>query len=452
MTIQKTMACAITMLIAMLIGYACTKPTSFGGDLLDDQLADYEYTDTITMNCTLVREDNTLTTSDINTAPYLLCGEILDPVFGKVRADIYTLFAPTSFNPDFNKATATLDSAVMYLGYDVSGVYGDTSQQQTIRVFKLTEQIKNDSSYKMTRTLPVGEEVGSITYRPQPTRRDSLTSSNKGPFLRIPLTAAYAAELKLLDSTTLASDSLFLSAIKGLKIVTRAGTDPGAMMAFDMNDELFSRIRLYYKVTTATDTTSKTYDFVFNSVRKFNHFEQDYAGSVISNSLNVVNNELLFLQPMGGVRVKVDFPYAHLLENIAINKAELRLITAQLPSDNLNLTPASQMVVTQQPNDTTILFIRDVSYSLTPNLNGGFRNFGGDPVKKRVNGQDVSEYRLTLTQFFQDLIDGDGTDITKRSIYLNVYPSTRTAMRSILHGPASTTFPAKLELKYTKVK
>ena len=134
---------------------------------------------------------------------------------------------------------------------------------------------------------------------------------------------------------------------------------------------------------------------------------------------------------MGGVRVKVDFPYAHLLENIAINKAELRLITAQLPSDNLNLTPASQMVVTQQPNDTTILFIRDVSYSLTPNLNGGFRNFGGDPVKKRVNGQDVSEYRLTLTQFFQDLIDGDGTDITKRSIYLNVYPSTRTAMRSI---------------------
>ena len=193
------MACAITMLIAMLIGYACTKPTSFGGDLLDDQLADYEYTDTITMNCTLVREDNTLTTSDINTAPYLLCGEILDPVFGKVRADIYTLFAPTSFNPDFNKANATLDSVVMYLGYDVSGVYGDTSQQQTIRVFKLTEQIKNDSSYKMTRTLPVGEEVGSITYRPQPTRRDSLTSSNKGPFLRIPLTAAYAAELKLLD-------------------------------------------------------------------------------------------------------------------------------------------------------------------------------------------------------------------------------------------------------------
>lgn len=442
----------MTMVVAMLIGYACTKPTSFGGDLLDDQLADYEFTDTITMNCTLVREDNTLTTSDINTAPYLLCGEILDPVFGKVRADIYTLFAPTTFNPDFNKPNAVLDSAVLYLGYDVNGVYGDSSQIQTIRIFKLAEQIRNDSSYKMTRTLPTAEEVGSISYRPQPTKRDSLTSSTKGPFLRVPLTMAYGEELRLIDSITLTDDSLFLSKIKGLKIVTSANTDPGAILAFDMNDELFSRIRLYYKVLTPTDTTSKTFDFVFNGVRKFNHFEQDYAGTAINNNLNNVNNEWLYLQPLGGVRVKVDFPYAHLLDNIAVNKAELRLITAALPSDNLKLTPANQMVVTQQPNDSTILFVRDVSYSLTPNLNGGFRNFGGDPVKKRLNGQDVSEYRLTLTQFFQGLVDGDGTDLKARSIYLNVYPSTRTAMRSILHGPASTTFPAKLELKYTKVK
>jgi hypothetical protein len=46
---QKTPVLAGIALAGLVLWAACTKPTPFGSDLLDDQLADYAYTDTVSL-------------------------------------------------------------------------------------------------------------------------------------------------------------------------------------------------------------------------------------------------------------------------------------------------------------------------------------------------------------------------------------------------------------------
>ena len=153
---------------------------------------------------------------------------------------------------------------------------------------------------------------------------------------------------------------------------------------------------------------------------------------------------------MHGLRVKVEFPKAQYLDKIAVNQAQLVLTV--VADDNLFLKPASQLFFTQLQGDGDFVLTSDVLYSFGPNLTGGFLNFGGTPKKVVDNGTIVTRYRLTLSELFQHIVDDDNsTDTKNRTVYLGVYPRSRTAERSVLYGPKSLTFPAKLELTYTRV-
>jgi hypothetical protein len=154
---------------------------------------------------------------------------------------------------------------------------------------------------------------------------------------------------------------------------------------------------------------------------------------------------------MEGLRVKIEFPYAHLLNKIAVNQAELVLHVAD---ENTSLLPADQLFLTQySEEDTTFVLTSDVLYSFGSNLTGGFGDFGGDPNKVVINGTSVTQYRMSLSELFQHIVDDDAsTDTKKRTVYMGVFPRSRTANRAVLYGPKSLSFPAKLELKYTLVK
>jgi hypothetical protein len=275
---------------------------------------------------------------------------------------------------------------------------------------------------------------------------------NKAPYLRIPLDNAFGQELLDIDSLDFTTDSTFWRKLRGLRISATAAGSPGAMMAFDLNNSTFSRIRLYYKLDQDTITASRTFDFFFVGGNKFTHYSHDYTGSTVGPLLNQNLDDLLFVQGMGGLRLKVEIPYAHLLENIAVNKAELELSAVTLPGDNPLLGPVDQMVLTRSRGDTAITLTTDVLYSLGSALNGGFNAFGGFPETEMDNGMDVERYRLTLTRRFQDMVDNSTGDIKVQTVFINVYPQNRLAKRSVFYGPKSTIFPAKLSLKYTKVQ
>lgn len=430
---------------------ACKKPTPFGSELLENGYDNLVFTDTITVQCTLEREDSVATSDKTATSTYLLCGNINDPVFGKYGAQIYTLLQPNTLNPQFDTAQITYDSVVLYLAYEPSGFYGDTLLPQSLQVYRLAEDMPYDSTYYSVASFQTGEEIGHLdNFYPKPNRTDSLYDGNRGAFLRIPLSDDFGRALLNIDSLTWLSDSSFYHWIHGLKITSTPVGDPGTLLAFNLNSTTFSRVSLYY--TVKNDTAQSRFDFFFRNTNKFNHFDQgpDYANSEAGSHVNQVLTDKMYTQGMQGYRIKVSFPYANLFDRIAVNKAQLVLTAAD---NNPLLRPAEQLILTEFQGDSTYVFTSDALYALGASQTGSLSGFGGFPEKEIVNGTVVTRYRLALSDKFQQIVDDDASpDIKHRTVYINVYPRTRSAQRAVLYGPQSATFPAKLELKYTRVQ
>ncbi len=451
---QKLPAIVGILFAALAIWAGCKKPSTLGADLLDQEGYDrFVFTDTVEVRCTIEREDSSLTSDRGSTAEYFLCGELNDTEFGKSSSEIFALMLGETLNPNFDPITQEFDSLILYLQYASAGIYGDTlSTTQTLKVLRVDagQSISDTKDYYSTNTIPATEELGSVTFLPRPTTNDSLFEGIKGSFIRIALKPEFGQEIFTLDSASFSLDSFFYNKLRGLKIMSSSGgTNPGTMLAFNLNSNSLSRMRLFYH--EKVDTTAKNFDFFFAGANKFTHFKHEHQGSPAGQAIGQqFADEKLYLQGMHGLRVKVEFPKAQYLDKIAVNQAQLVLTV--VADDNLFLKPASQLFFTQLQGDSVFVLTSDVLYSFGPNLTGGFLNFGGTPKKVVDNGTIVTRYRLTLSELFQHMVDDDNsTDTKNRTVYLGVYPRSRTAERSVLYGPKSLTFPAKLELTYTRV-
>ncbi len=449
---QKITAIATLLSLSALVFWtACNKATPFGANLFDNQTADYTATDTLTLKCSVEREDKIITSDLTSTTAYFLCGELNEPIFGKSTSDIYTSLRLRSTSITAFKAPQVLDSVVLYLRYAPAGIYGDTTQAQTLVVERLAQPLDNSNTYYSDETLPVAEEVGRVNnFFPKPTTLDSLSSTAKAAFLRVPLSAAFGQELFGYDSLTYTSDSLFRAKVRGFRIKSSSASNPGAMLAFTLNDGAFSIIRLYYKDSDTT-TVRKSIDYIFSGSNKFTHLAHDYAGSAVEPTLGQPANDLMYIQGVGGLRIKVEMPFADDFKNIAVNKAELVLTVANQPGDNVWLTPLQQLVSTESQGDTTFVYTSDAAQALSISTTGELGAFGGIPEAETINGTTVKRYRLNMGYKFQEIVDDAASNPKKRIFYVNVYRSGRIAGRSILYGPKSATFPAKIELKYTRI-
>lgn len=447
------------LIMALAFWTSCAEPTPFGAELLEDQIADFEFTDTFELRFTLVREDSALTSDLTSTANYFLAGQLNDPFFGMSSAEINALFQTGNFAPGFDES-ATIDSAFLYLRYDVPGVYGDTMQPQDLRVYRLADQLRWDESYYSNENLPAGEEIGALLNflpRPRTTYRidPEDSTSKKAAFLRIPLTSTFAQELLDIDSATYSTDTSFWQALKGIKLAVTNNNMPGAMLAFDLNDDDFSFVRLHYHFQGDTSTVFARFDYIFqgSSCNKFTNLSHQYGGSALEGLIGQKVTDRLYLQGMAGLRLKVEVPYAFKLDDIAVNKAELTLTVESVDGDNPLLTPANQLLITESRGDTTNVLISDVLYSIAVTSNSGFDRFGGYPITEEgENGETVKRYHLILSDHFQKMVDALETNESAKYFYINVYPQSQSAMRSIMHGPTSNKYPAKLSLKYTRIK
>lgn len=440
------------LIIGAVVLFQCSKPTDFGADLLEDERDEFAYTDTLTLHITVEREDSVETSDRTSTSPYLLCGELRDPTFGRTTATIYTLFRPSDLSPRFQ--SAVVDSIVLFLRYAAEGCYGDTTQPQTVRVHRIAEGsvLRWNQPYYSRQSLPEGELLGEVSnFLPRPRTNIPLFDTiEKGPYLRVPLSDAFGQEILDTDSLTLTADTLFWQKIRGLRITAAANVSPGAILAFNLNDRGFSFIRLYFKYADDTLATSRTFDFSFLGGNKFNAFEHDYTGSLAESYVDKPAEDLLFVQGLNGLRLRLEIPHAHQLENIAVNKAELEMTVANPLGANLYLPPVSQLVASEAYGDTALFFIPDVLYSLSTANN--FSRFGGTPQPTVENGQSLERYRLTLTQRFQKMVDNSSGDLKEQTLFIRVFPQTRLSHRVVLFGPRSAVYPAKLTLKYTLVR
>lgn len=438
--IQKQIWVGAVLAVTILV-FACAKPTPFGSELLQEDLAAYDFSDTLTLRFFLEKEDSVRTSDPSSTAQYLLCGRIKDPDFGVSQADIYTLYRP-SFNNEAIKATDALDSAVLYLNLAPSAYYGDTLQAHNLRVYTLNEPLGRSKEYFSNQSLPSGAMVGELTgFRPRISRRDSLIlPTARGAFLRIPLDQAFGEALFRADSATLSVDTNFYKVFKGLKISIESPEEPGAMLGLNLNNDNFSFIRLFYK----SDTIAKTARFVFLGANKFNSFSHDYSGSTVEPHIGQpLMGDRLYLKGMQGLRMRMEIPYVDLLDQVVVNQAELEFTVAQ---DNPQLRPAGRLILSRRESDANpiLVFTPDVTHSLSSGFD--FDLFGGAPVE--MSG--LIKYRLTLSQILQKMADDTSGALKNKTLFVNVYPQSLSPGRVILFGAGDN--KPRIRLKATRLK
>lgn len=459
MSLSKTgLFWGLLSLLVALSWVSCTKTTPFGADLLEDQSASLAATDTATLRMTVVPEEVPFTSDRTSTVAYLYVGQLNDPTVGKTTAELFTLLrvgASFTFG-DFRNAT--IDSVIMALRHDSRGFYGDSTQTQTMRVYRLEERLLQSSPYRANVQLRSGVELGNVSFTPKPRTStqhpfDASLTAIKIPHVRLSLDPAFGKELLSYDSLVYLSDSLFRDKVRGIRITSTTNNQPGAIMAFSTAEtDNVSAITVYYK--RSSDKEPRRQTFLFRGNNKYNRFANDFTGSAASQVLNKPNPQQMYVKGLGGLRLRVDVPYIKRLGNVAINKAELVLTVSPVANDFGSLSPAPQLSLTYQPtNDTTAVFANDLLYSLGSTGDGGFARFGGFPVDETVNGTAVKRYHINLTQHLQQMISGKSN--TPTYFYINIIGNTANVYtspaRSVFYGPNHVSFAPKLNIKYTKV-
>ncbi|MBC8046194.1 MAG: DUF4270 domain-containing protein, partial [Fimbriimonadaceae bacterium] len=311
--------CGVVLLLFSFV--SCRKATFIGDDLIPG--SDFLYSaraDTFKIITNTLLDDSVATSFNI----YHSLGSLNSTVFGKTSADIYTqILMPTS-NLTFG-ANAVADSVVLTLDY--AGLYGDSTAQHSLNVYKLVEDIDGSRLYYSNSKL---HDLPILIGRKElftPNLKDSVQEVDDKfpPHLRIRLSDWFAADLLSIvnDSSRFRDNSTFTDYLKGILIETDVSSGySNSTMYFDLAN-FISGMTIYYK-NDSFDSLSIVFPF---SGTKYNYFAHDYAGSTAESYLlspdTTNGDEEVFVQGFGGLKTYIQFPTLNNLQNVSINKAEL---------------------------------------------------------------------------------------------------------------------------------
>ncbi len=426
---RKSFLIVQPLLVGILLFSGCKDPDDIGLDVLPpgDQLVTV-FSDTTTIINTVLAEDS-LQTDELSSQ---LLGCINDATFGLSTASVFAQ-VNLAGTPSFG-TTPIADSIVLILGYN--GYYGDTTESQTVSVYKLTDNMHVDSTYYDFSTFAFDPApLGSTTFLPAPLSRVVLasdTTDTLGAQLRIKLDNSLATDfLAQNGQASLNSNAEWLAYFKGLNISTapNATLGRGAISSFSF---FSSALVLYFH----NDTTPKKYNFSLANAR-VNSFVHDYTGTPVGTLLSSgTTDSLCYVQGNSGVKTKISMPYLkHFIDSgsIVVNKAEL-VITAQgnVPA----LYPvASKFLLTTKNDAGANIF--PIDYYESAGYYGGTYN------------SITNTYTFNIARQIQGILDGtyNSTDF-----YLVVAGAGVTPNRVVIGSSTNADYKMKLSLYYTKIK
>lgn len=387
----------------MLLCISCKKETGSMGLGLNSEYLGNAFTDSITVKAFSLPDDS-LATNGLNN---VILGEINDPVFGRTTSSFFSQFALPTFGHNFG-SEAVLDSVVLTLA--MSGFYGDTNAAILISARELSESILDNTIYYSTDEVNTqhGEIVKNTLFavKPKPNTKVTIDTNRYDPHLRIPLNDDFGYKF-LRNTTHNGNNESFKEFFKGLRIDAYTYSSTGCLLYINLSSSL-STISLYYK-DSVTSTTTKRYTINSAKQNNFSHYEHVFRSSNDQDFLNQVVNgnkelgkEVLYIQPMCGVKTQVSFP--HLIktfkdQNIVINRAEL-IFTDISPDEELYLCPASLNLTTKKDGHTFYI-VDDPNYS-SSNTSA---YFGG------IYNENTNEYRFRITKHIQYLILNEDEDL-----------------------------------------
>ena len=451
--------------------FTCSKPSPIGDGQLESELVGVLFTDTVKITAQSVDEDSIEVFAPGRPTPIALFGNYEDPIFGNINASVYTQirFLNDVIGPDIDSA-AVLDSVVLVLAYDSTSVYGDYEQMQSVEIYRVIETMETSATYFSNTSFNVDPTpLGSkLDFNPRPKENVEIgitgqdTTREVHPHLRVRLNDGFGRYLiSLKDSADIFNDQdAFKNTLRGFHIKP-VGNPTNSILAFDLLNQLngngLSGLWLYYHVETDTDTLSEEYRFRIDEIDvRVTNFDQDDENSIADDFANdpQLGDSLLFIQGMVGKNIEVKFPNANQLSNIAVNKAELELTVANLPGDNDMLDPSFR-IFAYTMEDGVFQVIDDIAFDGNI-LNVGSPYDGRQRELEDDSGMMITQYRLNLAVFFQDLI----RENSDQSIYLRVSEPNRAfnytkeviPSRTVIFGPGHSEHPMKLNLYYTKIE
>ena len=433
----------IISLLTILVLFSCKKdPYEVGIDLLPpSDTIKVKTTDTCTVIAYTVRVDS-ITTSNFST---LSLGSIADPVFGNSTIGSYIQLQPSSSSVDFGTAPA-VDSLILMLYY--SGYYGDTTTEQRIRVYELSEDLHIDSAYfSNMHTRNYQNVLAEMSFKPRPKYSVKVNGTMYSAHLRINLskiTNYFANKLLYGPPSVYASTAMFNSFMKGLYIETLQQSLKGALLNFTISESL-SKMTLYFHNQSSD---SLNYSFLLNTgcarylhIDHNNYFDADQGlKQQVLNHDTLLGQNMLFLQGLGGTRIKFRMPY---LKNFAKN-SKIAINDALLLLKN----PETDTTLKAPPN---LILIRDSSGyfgSVIDELEGT-SYFGG------MYNSAERTYYFRLTRHVQKLISGYYP--INRELYIQVndpFTSVLYTNRVMINGynpslPGAASSRFRLQLTYT---
>ncbi|MEY4134961.1 MAG: hypothetical protein RL386_1311 [Bacteroidota bacterium] len=434
-------------IFALVLGvcgaWSCTNPTGLGLDLLEEDVLNLLYSDTLSVETGTAPGDSTVVHTPANFAGAYLLGRLNDPVFGISEAGLYAQFVPEFLRPAF-PASSRVDSVILVLPYDTSKFYGDLDQNLSLEVYRLQERINGDVVQYSNASFAY-DPVLIGRFRGKPTKDSIAVKDYRGgtettvtfPHLRISLSGALGQQLISADTSVYTADSLFLNFFKGL-YVRPAGTGGGSLAGINLSSAN-AGLMVYYR----TDTLARQFQFQFNRfLANVTTFKHDYTGTQVERSVAPpsAQNPYIFVQGMAGVYGRIRIPGVRKFQGVVINKAELIFQVAQLPGDDLSRYPPAGFLSLFYRDKSGVLFPIPDGLLIQSNLRD---NFGGVYAPGTDGAPGL--YRINLGAHFRDMVEGRVPD----ELFIGLSPKAVNGARSVLHGSTSPEKKVKLRIAYT---
>ncbi|MBK9255993.1 MAG: DUF4270 family protein [Saprospiraceae bacterium] len=470
MQFRKFIIVGCLLLLISTLFVRCNDPILVGGDLLDSEKFNIGYSDNFILRSETVEGRVPPTyINGTNTQTYMI-GQLDDPVFGKISAELYLFnFLQPNFKPTFTTTANSIlfDSLVLVLQLDTMGTYGAETATHKIELFQLNESyrkldtILSNTQFDYNTTLLA---QNTLEIRP----KDSISLKNhingnviKQPAqVRLKLNDDFGRAL-ITNNTAATNDTAFVDYIKGFFIRSTPLTGPSLMgFNFSINSlntqQSWNKLIMYY---TEGDTLKKQYEYPIHTATA-NRFVHNRNGSALSDFVNVPSNgdSLCFIQGMGGAKTVIHFDDISFLSDKTINSAVLEITVADNPSIPGYYPAASQLYASRTTDAGKLELIADIlPFTLQPPLIDFRISFGGG--LQTTGG--LKKYSLNVTNHLKAAIKNPDfkSEILLSPVPVNSIPfrfselliaESSTPGRVVLYGAKHSQYPMKLKVSYTE--
>lgn len=429
------------LVMLLSIGFnSCKEPDGIGLDVLPKgEEMGIAWVDTFTIEAQTVFFDSVRTSG---RGTYVV-GDFGDPIFGRVKSQLYTQFRLPSEPTDFGD-NPQLDSIVLNLAY--SGSYGRIDKLKGTHyfgVYEVEESMYSDSTYYSDDALAGISVVPLAEIEFKPDLLNSIAvydSTEVFPSFRVRLDDALGS--RILNSDSLNSNYSFVNAFNGLNVKSLSSSmfpDFGSLLYFNLAST-DSRIEIYYSNSEADSLHLNL--LLDNNNAVFANVEHEFSTeiqSAISGGVTA-GAEKLYVQSYAGTRIRAMFPHLKELNElgyVAINKAELVLPLNVDAMDDFN-PPISLQVASINEYDSAFQVV-----DVYGELSAGVDYYGG------VYDSDNKEYVFNIARHLQRVLNEP--EDPDYGIYITPVVVIDGA-RVVLNGPGDPDSPMKLRMTYTIIE